>query len=75
MALLFGGLEPILSHTEKSCITSYYKQFSTNIKIKIIRLIPVLSGRVSRRDNKAVFNLKILHFNIRGKLSIIRCDK
>ena len=27
-------LEPVLSHTEKSCISSYYRQFSTNIKIK-----------------------------------------
>ena len=28
-----GGLEPVLSHTEKSCIVSYYRQFSANIKI------------------------------------------
>ena len=33
-----AGLEPILSHTEKSCIVSYYKQFSTNIKIKLIQV-------------------------------------
>ena len=25
-------LEPVLSHTEKSCIALYYRQFSTNIK-------------------------------------------
>ncbi len=36
------GLEPVLSHKEKSCITSNYRQFSTNIRI---RLIPVLIAR------------------------------
>ena len=35
-------LQPVLSHTEKSCKASYYRQFSINIKIKIIKLIPVL---------------------------------
>ena len=40
--LLSTGLEPVLSHTEKSCIASNYIQFSTNIKIKIIKSIPVL---------------------------------
>ena len=40
--LLSAGLEPVLSQTEKLCIASNYRQFSTNIKIKIIRLIPVL---------------------------------
>ncbi len=40
-----AGLEPVLSQTEKSFIESNYKQFSTNIKIKIIKLIPVLSAR------------------------------
>ena len=33
------GLEPVLTHTDKSCIASYYRQFSTNIRIKIIKLI------------------------------------
>ena len=28
-----GGLEPVLSHTEKLCITSYYIQFSVNVKV------------------------------------------
>ena len=28
------GLEPIFSHTEKSCVASYYRQFSIKIKIK-----------------------------------------
>ena len=37
--LLSAGLEPVLSQTEKSCIASNYRQFSTNIKINIIILI------------------------------------
>ena len=32
--LIYAGLEPVLSHTIKSCIASYYSKFSTNIKIK-----------------------------------------
>ena len=32
--LISAGLEPVLGHTEKSCIASYYRQLSTNIKIK-----------------------------------------
>ena len=39
--LMSAGLEPVFSHTEKSCIPSYYRQFSMNIKIKVIKLIPV----------------------------------
>ena len=27
-----AGLEPVLSHTEKSSIASYYRQFYTNIQ-------------------------------------------
>ena len=34
--LISSGLELVLSHTEKSCIMSYYFQFSTNIYIKTI---------------------------------------
>ncbi len=35
-----AGLESVLTlgQTEKSCIVSNYRQFSTNIKIKIIKL-------------------------------------
>ena len=40
--LMSAVLEPVLSHTEKSCLVSYYRQFSTNIKIIVIKLIPVL---------------------------------
>ena len=32
--LISAGLEPILSHTEKLCIASNYRQFSMNINIK-----------------------------------------
>ena len=63
--MLTAGLELVLSHTEKSCIASNYRQFSMNIKIKIIKA----------RANKTGFNPIIFHFDIRGKLSIIRCDK
>ena len=42
-------LETFLSLTEKSCIVLYYNQFSTNIKIKIIIFIPVLTEQRSRR--------------------------
>ena len=38
---IFAGLEVVLSSTEKSCITSYYRQLSTKIKMKFIKLIPV----------------------------------
>ena len=37
--LISAGLEPVLSHIEKSCIKSFYRQFSTIIKMKIIKLI------------------------------------
>ena len=30
--IISAGLESGLSHTEKSCKASYYRQFSTNIK-------------------------------------------
>ena len=75
--LLSAGLEPVLSLTEKSCVASNYRQFSTNIKIKIIKLKPsfVSPGLRPLAADKTGFNLKIFHFDIRGKLSIIRCDK
>ena len=54
--MLSAGLEPVLSHTEKLCIASNYGQFSTNIKIKILKLIPVLLVRtfqcIAIRDPK-----------------------
>ena len=40
--IISPGLEPVLSNTEKYCIRSYYRQFFKNIKIKILKLIPVL---------------------------------
>ena len=32
--LISAGLELVVSHSEKSCLASYYRQFSTNNKIK-----------------------------------------
>ena len=32
--LISAEKEPVLIHPEKSCIVSYYRQFSTSIKIK-----------------------------------------
>ena len=54
-----------------------FRQFSTNIKIKIIKLKPsfVSPGLRPLAADKTGFDLKIFHFDIRGKLSIIRCDK
>ncbi len=42
--LISAGLEPVYSHTEKSCIASYnrIRQFPTNIRIEGITLIPAL---------------------------------
>ncbi len=37
---LSAGLEPVLSQTQKLCIASNNRQLSTNIKMKIIKLIP-----------------------------------
>ena len=54
------GLELVLSHTEKLCIGSYYRQFSTNIKIKLIKSIPVLLARAfgpSGQSGIATFNV------------------
>ena len=40
--LISTGLEMVLSHTKKSCMASYYRPFLTNVKIKIIKLLPAL---------------------------------
>ena len=38
--LLFSAeLEMVCSHTERSCTASYYRQYFTNIRMKIINLI------------------------------------
>ena len=72
--LISVGLEPVLSYNGKLCIASYYRQFFTNIKIKINTsfVCQVLWSFVS---NKTVVNLIVFHFNIYGKLSIIQWDK
>ena len=43
--LISARLEPVLSYTEKSCITLHYKQLSTNNKIKLLKLLSVLLDR------------------------------
>ena len=51
--LLSAGLEPVLSQTEKLCIESIYRQFSTNIKIKKIiinLLVSVLCFHYLRKN-------------------------
>ena len=45
ISVIIYGLEPDLSQTEKLSKASYYRQFSNNIKIKIIRLTPVLKAQ------------------------------
>ncbi len=60
--LISTGLELVLSHTEKSGIASYYRQFSTNMKIKIIKSIPVLLA-------------PFFHVDICRKLSLLQHDK
>ena len=66
-----AGLELVLDHTKKLCIASFYRQCSTKIDIKIVK-IPVSLGLWPLGANKTGFNIQI---NIRGKLSIIRCDE
>ena len=39
--LISAVLEMVLSNTEKSCIAKYNRKFSKNIKIEIIKLMPV----------------------------------
>ena len=46
--------------TEKLSIASYNRQFSTNIKIKIIKLLPALLSRANKTD----FNLIFFHLHL-----------
>ena len=50
-------LKPDLSHTEKSCISKYFRQFSTNIKIITKKLKSELLKALA---NKTGSNLIIL---------------
>ena len=64
------GLEPVLTHTEKSCIASYYRKLSTNIKIIIIENTNtsfVSLGMKPLEDNKTEFNLIIYYLNFSRK--------
>ena len=57
------GLEPVLSHIEKSCIASYYRQFfikknqNEKHKTKIRFISP---GLWTRGDDKTSFNVIII---------------
>ena len=70
--------KPIYGHTDKSCIASFYRQFSMSIKIQIIKLIntqfcyPTVLRTLG--VNKTGCYLVIFQFNICGKVSIIRCN-
>ena len=72
--LISAGLEPVLCHTGKLCIVSNYRQFSTFSKIKK-NMKFVSPGHQPLGANKTGFNFIIFHFNICGKLSVIRWDK
>ena len=74
--LLSAGLKPVLSQTEQSCIASNSRQFLYEYQNKTqkINTSLVSPGRRPHGANKTGFNLKIFHFDIRGNLSIIRCD-
>ena len=72
--LISAGLEPVLIHTEKLCIASYYIQFYTGLKmynhnIKNSFVSPCLCHL---NANKTGFNPITVQFYIRGKLFIIR---
>ncbi len=43
--LLSAELEKVHSQTKNRCIASKFRQFSTNVKIKLMRLIPALLAR------------------------------
>ena len=64
--LVSAGLESVLSHIE-SCIASYYRQFSTNIKFNKNRKINTSFARPDLwllGATKTDFNLLILYFSI-----------
>ena len=49
-----SGLGPVIGHTDKSCIASYYRRFSTNINIKLILFSQLRALILFAR--KAVYN-------------------
>ena len=70
---LSAGLDPVLSHTEKLCIASYYRQFSMNIKVKMIKSILCFFS-LDLRSLGLVLIFSSYNYASR-KLSIIRCNK
>ena len=60
--LISGGFEPVLIHTENSCFQNKNHKIITSFVRPAIQPLGTI---------KTGFN----HFKIRGKLSIIRCNK
>ena len=55
--LISNRLEPVLNHTIRSCLASYYRQYnSTNINTKTKILIHVFLARDFKYKWKAVYN-------------------
>ena len=46
--LISAGLEPVLSYTDKSCIVSYFIQFSMSIKLKLIMILKLVLLALTR---------------------------
>ena len=58
-----AGLEPVLNHTEKSCIVLYYRQFSMNNKIKKNLIFILLSAKaIYNTMRKITKKLKVLFY-------------
>ncbi len=55
-----AGLEPVPSHSERLCMTSYYRHFSTNIKSKPENTRFVSQGLLPLKANKIGINLIII---------------
>ena len=58
-----------LIYTEKTCIASFYRKFSTNIKIKIIKLIKVFHFNI--RGNLSIYNIMQKQTYPRYRLAVL----
>ena len=61
-------IKQVLSHSKKSCIALYYRQFSTSIKIKIIKFQTL--WLLGDNNTGVIFN-----FNIHRNLYVLQCNK
>ena len=64
--LILAESEPVLGQTEKSCLAQYYRQFSTNIKIRTDTRYVCLGLRLFG-SNKTGYYFMIFYFTIRDK--------